>query len=300
MRIVVTGKSGQVVTALIELGARVDGLTVAPVGRPELDMASPGSIRQALRDAAPDVIVNAAAYTAVDQAEKEPEAALAVNGVGAAEAALAAAELSVPIIQISTDYVFAGTKDGPYIETDAVGPIGAYGWSKLAGEAAVAAFCPDHAILRTSWVYAAEGKNFLTTMLRVAATRPELSVVEDQFGTPTYAPDIADAVVAVARNLRAHPDRRELRGVFHMTGGGETNWAGFAEAIFERSSARGGFAAAVRRIPTSAYPTAARRPANSRLDCSKLGAVHGVTMPDWRNALDRCFGRLQFNSGEKP
>ncbi|MCC7347288.1 MAG: dTDP-4-dehydrorhamnose reductase [Variibacter sp.] len=292
MRLAVTGRTGQVVTALCEAAAGRDDLTVVPLGRPQFDLAHPGNLQAALRELAADVVVNAAAYTAVDQAESEFEVALAVNGAGARAVAEAAAALALPIIQISTDYVFDGSKTTPYVETDPVAPVNAYGRSKLAGEKAVAAAQPDHAILRTAWVYAAEGKNFLRTMLRLAATRPELAVVADQHGAPTYAPDIAAAVIAVARNLVARRADAGLRGVFHMSGGGETTWAGFAGEIFRLSAARGGPSAAVRPITTAEYPTPARRPMNSRLDCSKLARVHGVVMPEWRDALARCMDRL--------
>lgn len=288
MRIVVTGQAGQVVSAMLAQAGR-HGVTVVAAGRPGVDLAEPSGIAPALAALKPDVVVNAAAYTAVDQAESDYDMALAVNGAGAGAVARAAAALGVPVIQISTDYVFDGSKTGQYVETDPVAPVNAYGRSKLAGEEAVAAATPNHAILRTSWVYAATGKNFVLTMLRLAETRPALTVVGDQHGAPTYAPDIADAVIGVARNLLARPDDAKLRGVFHMTGGGETTWAEFAQEIFRLSALRGGASASVTPIPASAYPTPARRPANSRLDCRKLASAHGVSMPDWRDALARCM-----------
>ena len=291
MRLLVTGRAGQVVTALAERAG--DGLEVIALGRPELDLAAPDDLASLFAPHRPDAIVNAAAYTAVDQAEKEPDLALAVNGAGAGAVALAARTLGVPVVQISTDYVFDGTKPVPYVETDPVGPVGAYGRSKLAGEQAVAAATDDHAILRTAWVYAAEGKNFVRTMLRLASGRDEVAVVADQRGCPSYAPDLAEAIVRVAEGLVAHPERRDLRGVFHMSGAGETDWAGFATEIFALSKAHGGPAAAVRRITTADYPTPARRPANSRLDCAKLRAVYGIPMPDWREALTRCMARIE-------
>lgn len=290
MRLAVTGLHGQVVTALVERAS--PDIVVLPIGRPALDLAAPSGVEAALRALSPDVVVNAAAYTAVDQAEAEAELATAINGAGAGAVAAAARAIGVPIVQLSTDYVFDGAKPSPYVETDPVGPVSAYGRSKLAGEAAVVAGNPDHVILRTAWVYAAEGKNFPRTMLRLAPTRPELSVVADQRGSPSYAPDIADAIIAVARNLRRAPARPDLRGVFHMSGGGETTWAGFAVEIFRQSALRGGPSAGVRSITTAEYPTPARRPANSRLDCGKLRAVHGVALPDWGDALVRCMDRL--------
>jgi dTDP-4-dehydrorhamnose reductase len=293
MRLLVTGLKGQVVTALMERAADDPALTVLTLGRPEVDLAAPGDLSDAFRRLEPDAVVSAAAYTAVDAAETEQDLAFRINRDGAGAVAAAAAALGVPVVHLSTDYVFDGTKAAPYVETDPVGPTSVYGRSKQMGEEAVAAANPDHAILRTAWVYAAEGKNFLRTMLRLAATRPEIAVVADQQGTPTYAPDIADAVVGVARNLVAEPQNLDLRGVFHMSGSGETTWAGFAEAIFRESAARGGPSAAVRPITTADYPTPARRPANSRLDCSRLRSVHGITMPTWTDALARCMDRLQ-------
>jgi dTDP-4-dehydrorhamnose reductase len=293
MRLVVTGLTGQVVSALVELGADDADLVVLPVGRPQLDLAAPSGVEELLRGLKPDAVVSAAAYTAVDKAETEADLAMQVNGAGAGAVAAATAALGVPVVHLSTDYVFNGAKPAPYIETDLVEPVSAYGRSKLEGEKAVAAAQPDHAILRTSWVYAAEGKNFVRTMLRLATDRPEVLVVADQQGAPSYAPDIAAAVVKVARNLLAQPDRPHLRGIFHMSGGGETTWAGFAEDIFRQSAARGGPTAAVKPIATTDYPTPAARPANSRLNCKKLRSAHGVALPDWREALARCMDRLK-------
>ncbi|MFC0408658.1 dTDP-4-dehydrorhamnose reductase [Roseomonas elaeocarpi] len=295
MRIAVTGREGQVVQSLIERAAH-HGVTVVAVGRPALDLARPETVLPALRDAAPDLVVSAAAYTAVDKAESEPELAERINGAGAGAVAAAAAAIGVPVVHLSTDYVFDGTLDRPYREDDPTGPIGAYGRSKLSGERAVAAANPDHAILRTAWVYSPFGANFIKTMLRVGATRDELTVVADQQGCPTAALDIADAVIAVGRNLiasRNEASRDEaLRGVFHMTGSGSTNWAEFASTIFSISARHGGPEARVRPITTAEYPTPARRPANSRLDGTKLTRVHGVTLPDWRLSTERCILRL--------
>jgi dTDP-4-dehydrorhamnose reductase len=292
MRIVVTGRTGQVVTALGQRAGLAPDVTVVALGRPELDLADEASIAAALAASAPDVIVSAAAYTAVDQAETEPDLAERVNGAGAGAVAASARRLGVPVIHLSTDYVFDGSKASAYVESDPVGPVSAYGRSKLAGERAVAAANPDHVILRTAWVYAPAGKNFVRTMLRLAASRPELSVVADQHGCPSYAPDIADAVIAVARRLLAEPQDSSLRGVFHLCGTGSTDWAGFADAIFAESARRGGPSAKVRRIGTADYPTPARRPANSRLDCSKLGHAYGIAMPHWSDALSRCMDEL--------
>lgn len=290
MRLVVTGREGQVVRALLaEAGP---GLEVVALGRPELDLSRPDTLGEALRAARPDALVNAAAYTAVDKAEEEEPLATTINGEAAGALAAAAAGLGVPIVQISTDYVFDGTKASPYVESDPVAPVNAYGRSKLAGERAVAAANPRHAILRTSWVYDGQGKNFLKTMLRLAETRDELGVVGDQIGAPTYARDIAAAVIAVSRNLVADGDARRA-GVFHMSGAGETSWAGFAEEIFRLSALAGGPSARVRAIATSDYPTPAKRPANSCMSGERLQAVQGVCMPDWRDALARCINGMR-------
>lgn len=290
LRIVVTGWTGQVVRAMLE---RVPaGVEVVALRRPDLDLAIPKMIAPALRAARPHVIVNAAAYTAVDQAESEPDLAMRVNGEAAGEAARAAAALGVPVIQISTDYVFDGALNRPYREDDATGPISAYGASKLAGERAVAAASDNHAILRTAWIYSPFGKNFVKTMLRLAETCDEVGVVADQHGCPTSALDIADAVLAVARNLVARPQDETLRGIFHMSAAGEAVWADVAEAIFAERERLGGKPVAVKHIATTDYPTSAQRPANSRLDCSKLAARHGVTLPAWRRSLATCVERL--------
>lgn len=292
MRIAVTGKTGQVVTSLIERGAAA-GHEVIALGRPELDLADPASVLRVIADAAPDVIVSAAAYTAVDKAESESELAHAVNGAGAGTVALAAKALGVPLIHISTDYVFDGKGDRPYRESDPTGPTGVYGASKLAGEEAVLAAYPEgSAVLRVAWVYSPFGGNFVKTMLRLAGDRDEISVVADQVGNPTSALDIADGVVKVATNLVADADPA-LRGIFHMTAGGEATWADFAEGIFAASAARGGPSAGVKRITTAQYPTPATRPANSRLDCGKIAAAHGVALPDWRGSLETVVARLQ-------
>lgn len=291
MRIAVTGKTGQVVTSVIECGGAA-GHEVIALGRPELDLADPASVVRAFEAATPDAIVSAAAYTAVDKAESESFLAYAVNGRGAGAAAEAAKALGVPLVHISTDYVFDGRLDQPYVESDPTGPTGVYGASKLAGEQAVlAAYGENSAVLRVAWVYSPFGTNFVKTMLRLAGERDEVSVVVDQVGNPTSALDIADGILKVAANLVASRDPA-LRGVFHMTARGEANWADFAIAIFAASAARGGPAAAVRPISTVEYPTPAARPANSRLDCTLINQVHDVMLPDWRISLDAVIARL--------
>lgn len=295
MRLAVTGLNGQVVTALLE---RAGEREIVALGRPVLDLAELATIAPAIEAAKPDAIISAAAYTAVDKAEGERDLAFAINAEGAGEIARVAEKLNVPIIHLSTDYVFDGKKPTPYVEDDAVAPLGVYGASKLAGEQVVTAATANHAILRTAWVYSPFGNNFLKTMLRVGVDRDELRVVADQFGTPTSALDIADGILQVAQNLVRQPANTEMRGIFHMTGSGEANWADFAEAIFAASAKLGGPSARVAPITTAEYPTPAPRPANSRLDCTRLARLHNVSLPDWRISTEETVARLVKSQSE--
>jgi dTDP-4-dehydrorhamnose reductase len=291
MRVLVTGREGQVVRSLIERGSRA-GETVVPLGRPELDLArETDAIVARIEAERPDVIVSAAAYTAVDKAESEPDLAFAINEHGAGAVARAARLLGVPLVHLSTDYVFDGAKPSPYVEEDAVGPTGVYGASKLAGEKAVLTEHDNSAVLRTAWVYSPFGANFVKTMIRLAADREEIGVVADQRGNPTSALDIADGLLAVAANLLGDNDP-DLRGIFHMTADGDASWAEFAETIFEASANRAGPTARVKHIATADYPTSAKRPANSRLDCSKIQRCHGVRLPNWRTSTQAVVERL--------
>ncbi|MCG7394786.1 dTDP-4-dehydrorhamnose reductase [Microvirga sp. ACRRW] len=296
MRIVVIGREGQVARALAERAAK-HGAKAVLLGRPQLDLADPSGIEDILRDTGGDVIVNAAAYTAVDQAETEPELAEAINGIGAGVIAGVAAAMRVPVIHISTDYVFDGSLDRPYREDDVVNPLGAYGASKLLGEQAVTEAAEDHAILRTAWIYSPFGKNFVKTMLRLARDRDEIGVVADQFGSPTSALDLADGIYAVARNLLDKPQDRTLRGIFHMAAPDFASWAELATEIFAVSARLGGPSAKVRPLSTAEYPTSAKRPANSRLDGTKLATIHGISLPSWRASLVPCLERLIRESG---
>ncbi|MEJ5900633.1 dTDP-4-dehydrorhamnose reductase [Ochrobactrum teleogrylli] len=291
MKIVVTGREGQVVQSLLEKAAQRPDLEVIALGRPELDLADPATIRKAIADAKPDVVVSAAAYTAVDQAEDEPELALAVNAAGAAAVAEAAKACGAPVIHLSTDYVFAGNSDKPYVETDPTGPRSVYGSSKLEGERLVAAAHPQHIILRTAWVYSPFGKNFVKTMLRLAETRDGLSVVSDQWGNPTSALDIAEAVIRVADHLTAKQDFADY-GVYHLAGTGDINWSGFARGIFVESAKHSGPTAEVTDIATADYPTKAARPANSRLSTEKFTTTFGWSMPHWQASLAEVLKRL--------
>jgi len=290
-RILVTGTEGQVVGSLVEKTAGRNDVELLLIGLPELDLTATDRIAPAIEALKPDVILSVAAYTAVDAAETDEATALAVNGTAVGEIGKAAAKLGVPVVHLSTDYVFSGDKTTPYVEADATGPLGAYGRTKLAGELALAAATPNHAILRTAWVYSPFGKNFVKTMLRLGETRDSVGVVADQVGNPTSALDIADGLLKVADNLLASDDPA-LRGIFHMTGSGETNWAGFAAEIFRLSAVAGGRSVAVDPIPSSAYPTPAKRPANSRLDCAKLERLHGVRLPEWQGSTKTVVERL--------
>lgn len=281
MKVAVTGTNGQVTMALKALAGH--DVNIVALGRPELDLEQPSTVFSSLKMAAPDVVISTAAYTYVDKAESEPDAAFAVNRDGARAVAEASAELAIPVIHLSTDYVFDGLKPVPYLESDPTGPVSVYGRSKLAGENAVIQSTDNHAILRTAWVYSPYGNNFVKTMLRLAETRNELRVVADQLGCPTSAGDIARAVVAVARELTSRPDPA-LRGIFHLAGRGETSWANFAREIFAVREEITGERTVVHDITTADYPTAATRPANSRLDCSKIEAVYGLRMSAWKNS----------------
>lgn len=291
MKIAVTGREGQVVSCLIEKAAGVAGVEIVTLSRPELDLARPETIAPAIEAARPDIVVSAAAYTAVDKAEDEPDLAFAVNGTGAGKIAEAAARLAIPVIHLSTDYVFDGTADRPYVETDTTAPKSVYGASKLAGEQAMAAANPRHLILRTAWVYSAFGNNFVKTMLRLAQTRDEIGVVSDQWGNPTSAHYIADAILHVAQRL--HVDSTFTGwGVYHLAGLGDTNWSGFARHILDTSGRHDGPHAIVRDITTSDYPTKARRPANSRLSSEKFSTRFGWAGRTWQEAVDESVARI--------
>lgn len=291
MRIVITGREGQLARSLLKRAA-ASGHEIVAIGRPELDLTNDAeAIARVLAEAKPDAIVSAAAYTAVDKAEDDRELAFDINGRGAGYVAVAAHRLKVPLVHLSTDYVFNGLKPSPYTEDDATDPAGVYGASKLAGEQAVLAAHDNVAILRTAWVYSPFGTNFVKTILRLSEERAELSIVADQQGNPTSAFDIADAVIEVIANLCRSTDP-QLRGIFHMTGQGDTSWAGFATAILAASEALGGPTARVRPISTSEYPTKAKRPANSRLDNSKLAETFGLRLPAWQHSLEPVVSQL--------
>lgn len=287
MKILVTGRNGQVGWELRR--------TLAPLGevvaldRAELNLADVDSIRQAVRHLGPDLIVNAGAYTAVDKAEEDAAAAMAVNGTAPGVLAEEAKRLGAALIHYSTDYVFDGDKGAPYEEIDAPRPQSAYGATKLAGEKAVAAVGAPHLTLRTSWVYGLRGRNFLLTMLRLAGERDELRVVDDQVGAPTWSRLIAEATAAIVAQGRAHGGIAHLLaergGLYHLTAGGQTSWFGFAGAIIAQAPIK----PRMTPITTADYPLPAKRPAYSVMSSARLERVFGIALPDWRASLDLCL-----------
>ncbi|MEZ0246988.1 MAG: dTDP-4-dehydrorhamnose reductase [Methylophilaceae bacterium] len=292
MNILVLGNQGQVgwelARSLLPLGK------VMALGRQGADLASPDALRQAVRASEPDLIVNAAAYTAVDKAETDEAAAMAINAIAPGILAEEARHGKALLIHYSTDYVFDGQSNQAYVETDPTNPQSAYGRSKLAGEKAVAGAGCDHLILRTSWVYGARGHNFMRTVLRLAQEREHLRIVADQTGAPTWSRWIADATAHVARQAM---DKRAVQafqsGTYHLACASATSWHGFASAIIEQHRllypAVELAVQAIEPIPTAEYPLPAKRPANSRLDCHKLAADYGIAAPDWQQALRLCM-----------
>jgi dTDP-4-dehydrorhamnose reductase len=290
IRIVVTGTQGQVVRSLLETAPARD-VEVVAVGRPLLDLAEPTAILPAIAETAPHVLVSAAAYTNVERAESESALALAINAEGAGALAASANTLGIPVIHLSTDYVFDGRQAVPYRETDPLNPLSAYGRSKAQGERAVAAANPQHVIVRTSWIYSPFGRNFVKTMLALAERQDEVTVVADQIGCPTAAAEIAAGILAIARQLATGAGDGRY-GLFHMAAAGSASWAEFAAAVFALSAERGGPSARVIPISSADYPARAMRPANSRLDCAKVAAVYGISLPHWRVSLAACIDRI--------
>ncbi|MCW8276824.1 dTDP-4-dehydrorhamnose reductase [Pseudomonas sp. PCH199] len=285
MRILISGQRGQVSR---ELQSRLEGVgeLIVP-GRDQLDLTQPEQIRQQVRNLRPDLIINAAAHTAVDLAEREPQTAFAINALAPGIFAEEAFALGIPLIHYSTDYVFDGRKVGPYTEEDTPNPLGVYGKSKLAGERAITAVQGKYLILRTSWVYSTHGRNFLLTMQRLLQEKPELRIVTDQIGAPTWAGTIANSTLALIERWQAGGPA--TWGTYHLTAKGETSWFGFAQAICEALRQQGKPCAKLLPIPSSEYPTPAARPLNSCLDCSRLKREWGVGQPDWQTALRECL-----------
>ncbi|MDB5416359.1 MAG: dTDP-4-dehydrorhamnose reductase [Rubritepida sp.] len=285
-RILVTGQGGQLATGLAEsLPGR--GFEAMLVGQPDFEFDKPETVLAAFAALRPEAVVNCAAWTAVDAAEDDEAGAFRANALGPALIAALCAEAAIPLIQISTDYVYDGLKDSPYSESDLPNPMNAYGRTKLAGEWAALAGNPQTAVLRTAWVFSPVGRNFVKTMLAAGASRPELRVVADQQGHPTAAPDLADAITAILERIRDTGWQPSYRGVFHATGQGGTNWHAFAEAIFAAAAPLGGPTPRVLPIATHEYPVKATRPVDGRMEGGKLAATFGVTLPTWQDGLDR-------------
>jgi dTDP-4-dehydrorhamnose reductase len=295
MKILLLGKDGQVGWELQRALAPLGELRA--LGRAEADFSQPESLRRVVQDFGPDVIVNAAAYTAVDKAESDADTAQRVNAGAPGVLAEEAQRLGAWLVHYSTDYVFDGSKDGAYVEDDATNPLSVYGRTKCAGEEAIRAALPRHLILRTSWVFAAKGGNFAKTMLRLAKEREQLNVVGDQYGAPTSAELIADATaLALYRIAGAGATADTLAGTYHLAAGGSTNWHGYAQYVLELAQAAGvalkTAPAQVLSIPTSAYPLPAPRPSNSRLDTSRFRTTFGLELPEWRYHVQRMILEL--------
>ena len=286
MKILVTGSNGQVGRCLVQQLSQMLEIEFLAVDREQLDITDREAVNILVNEFKPDAIINAAAHTAVDKAEQEVELSYAINRNGPQFLAQAANSVGAIILHISTDYVFAGDKDGEYVETDDVAPQGVYGQSKLAGELAVAAACPRHIILRTAWVFCETGNNFVKTMLLLAQTRDELGVVADQFGGPTYAGDIAAALIKMAQSL--HNGNHDY-GIYHFAGLPHVSWQQFATEIFNQANVQGIISKVMRvnAITSDQYPTPAKRPANSRLNCQKIELAFGIKPSDWQAALSQ-------------
>lgn len=282
LRVAVIGTQGQLAQSLSELSG--EEVAVSCIGRPLLDLAQPETVVAALDDLPADIVINAAAYTAVDRAESEADLAFTVNRDGAAAIAAVCARRHLPLIHLSTDYVFDGLRPGTWRETDTCDPQSVYGASKLAGEQAVLAAFPAAVILRTAWLHSPFGTNFVRTMLRLSAERERLRVVADQHGSPTYAPDLAAAILALAKPLRAGGPG----GIFHLAGAGAATWHDVAVETITAAGRR----LPVDAIATTDYPTPAKRPANSVLDTAKIAAVYGIRLPPWQDGVRRCVARL--------
>lgn len=294
MNILVTGSKGQVGWELLNRGAE-KGATITGVDIEEIDIADKRAVEKIVGDLAPDLVVNAAAYTAVDAAEKNTELAFQVNRDGPANLATACLVEKIPLIHISTDFVYGGDQEGAYVEDDPTAPLGAYAQSKAEGDQAVSGILAEHIILRTAWVYGVHGNNFVKTMLRLGREREQLSVVDDQNGCPTDAADLAEAILAIAQQIRK---MQEVPwGTYHFCGGGQTTWHGFANEIFRLARQHETFKVeSVEPVPTSGYPTPAKRPANSVLDCSKIKQAFNIAPRAWEQSLadmlERYYSRL--------
>ncbi|MGJ8590494.1 MAG: dTDP-4-dehydrorhamnose reductase [Yoonia sp.] len=286
MKILVFGHSGQVATELRALHS--DGVEITALTRADADLTDPAACAAAIEAHAPDAVINAAAYTAVDKAESDAETAQLINAEAPAAMARTCAARDIPFVSISTDYVFSGAGDTAWKSDDATDPQGVYGRTKRDGEIAIAEAGGRYAVLRTSWVVSAHGNNFVKTMLRLGAEREVLTIVADQIGGPTGAAEIAQACVTIAKTLVSEPEKS---GIYHFAGTPDTSWADFARAIFDAAN----ISCAVTDIPSSDYPTPVKRPLNSRLDCSATEAAFGISRPNWRASLTHILTQLDFS-----
>ncbi len=289
MRILVTGAAGQVGTELVLSGSK-KGHEILGFTRKDLDITNEDVVLRTISDLTPDVVINPAAYTAVDQAETDRELAYIINRDGPANLAKACSKNNIPLIHISTDYVYDGSKSGAYTENDPVQPVNVYGASKEAGEAAIREILDQHIIMRTSWVFSSHGGNFVKSMLRLGHNRDELNIVADQRGGPTSASDIAGASIRIAEHVHSQSD---LWGTYHFSGAPETSWYEFAQEIFNQASGLVAKAPTVRPIPTTDYPTPARRPLNSVMNCEKIFKAFGIQQPAWKNSLNKVLQELE-------
>lgn len=290
MRILVIGASGQVAQSLVERAKPLEEVSLVALGRPDTDLGDEASIQSAIEKCEPEIVVNCAAYTQVDKAEAEPDLAFTVNRDGAGRLADGCARHGLPFIHLSTDYVFDGRSDTPYCEDDATNPLGVYGRSKLEGEQAVAAANGKAVILRTAWVHSPYGGNFVKTMLRLGAERDEVRVVADQTGCPTYAPHLADLILAAARHIAV--EGQPLEGVFHAAGSGTASWFELSREVFAQVSALGGKVPELTAIGTADYATPAERPRYSVLNCDRISSVLGTQLPHWTKGVAECVRRL--------
>ena len=285
MKVLVFGHSGQVATELRALDG--DDVEITALARTDADLTDPAACAAAIEAHAPDSVINAAAYTAVDKAESDAETAHLINAEAPAAMARTCAARDIPFVSISTDYVFSGAGDTAWKPGGATDPQGVYGRTKRDGEIAIAAAGGRYAVLRTSWVVSAHGNNFVKTMLRLGAEREALTIVADQIGGPTGAAEIAEACITIAKTLVSEPEKS---GIYHFSGSPDTSWADFARAIFDAASTP----CSVTNIPSSDYPTPTKRPLNSRLDCSATKAAFGISRPDWRESLTHILTQLDF------
>ena len=283
MKLLVLGENGQLGWEVCRRGGE-KGFDIVPLDLPDFDVTEPSEVKKSVHQAGVSLVINASAYTAVDTAESEPELAFAVNRDGPAYLAASCAEIGIPLIHISTDYVFDGSKKGPYLETEPVSPLGIYGKTKAAGETEIRNNLQEHIIIRTAWLYGLHGNNFVKTMLRLGKEKEVLSVVADQYGCPTYAADLADAILTIT--IQISEQRDVIWGTYHYCGKGVTTWHGFAQAIFDLANQHDSLIVKeVVPITTSEYPTPAKRPANSCMECSLITKNFGIIPRPWQESL---------------